>query len=104
MLGVARRMTKCLTPSSVALILLSVVVFATGLYVYDHRVKVCGDWLGLYIAIGGSWIAVLGGVFLAATAYLRGSKILGACSLLVFLLAGIMYVVVGSISSACSGV
>jgi len=97
-------MTKYLAPISIGLVLLSFAVFAIGLYVYDHRVKVCGDWLGLYIAIGASWIAALGGVFVAAAAYFRGSKLLGGCSLLVLLLAASMYVVVGSIASACSGV
>jgi hypothetical protein len=103
-LGVTRTVSRYLTHSALGLFALSLVVYAAGLYVYQHRTNVCGEWLGLYIAIGGFWAAAAGAAGLGASAYFKRSKLLGAGSVTAFLLAGLMYIVVGSIASACSGI
>ena len=97
-------MTRYLAHGSLGFFALALVVYATGLYVYEQRTNVCGEWLGLHIAMGGCWVAAVAAVGFGASAYLKRSGLLGFGSLGVLLLAGFMYVVIGSIASACSGV
>jgi len=97
-------MTRYLTHSSLGAFGLSLLVYAVGLYVYENRTNICGDWLGLYIAIGGCWVAVAAAAGFGASSYFTRSGLLGASSLGTLLMAGLMYLIVGSIASACSGV
>lgn len=97
-------MTKHLTHGSLVALGLSLLVYVAGIYLYKHRTNLCGEWLGLYIAIGGCCVAVAAGIGLGANSYIKRSLFFAVGSLGTLLLAALMYVIVGSIASACSGV
>ena len=90
--------------ASSALFLLSLLVYGFGIYLWETRSIVCGDYFGLNVALTGSGVAVVAGVAIAIRGYFASSRRLFAHSLLTIAFAGVMYFFVGVLAVGCSGI
>lgn len=89
---------------SYALLVLSVLTYAGGIYIWQARSVVCGDYFGLNGSIVGSGIAGLAAAIFGLQGYILPSRKLFAFSILTFAFAGVMYFFVGVMAVGCSGV
>ena len=92
------------TVASSSALLLSLLVYGFGIYLWETSTIGCGDYFGLNVAIAGSGVAGIAGTAIAFRGYFASSLRLLAYSLLTFALAGVMYFLVGVMAVGCSGV
>lgn len=62
------------TAASSTLLLLSLLVYGFGIYLWEARAIVCGDYFGLNIAIAGSGVAGVAGAAIALRGYFASSR------------------------------